>query len=504
MARIAGVDIPNNKRVEIALTYIYGIGRKSANDILAKTGINPDTRAKDLTEAEVAKLRDEIESSCSVEGDLRRDVALNIKRLVEINCYRGIRHRKGLPVRGQRTKSVEHEVSIITAIQAMENMNEEKYDIVPVYITKDNKMYCGQYINDITQYKDMENLLRISSQVTLAQRDGKVALLKCKPKFLEDKVYDYIDIAFPIVHGTNVEDGTLQGYLKMFNLPYAGCDVTSSAIGMDKYACKCLLHENGIPVLDCVCFTGKDCEDGLDSIIEKTEERFEYPVIVKPVNLGSSIGIQIAKNKDELLDAVEEAFTYSSKVLIEKAITNMKEVNCSVLGDGDEAQASECEEPVKTEDILSFNDKYISGGKKTGGKLGGKFGAKTSSQGKFSMNSGVLKLPAEITPEQKEKIQELSLKTFEVLGCSGVIRIDFMIDEDDGSIYVNEVNTIPGSLSFHLWKATGVSYEELLDRVIELAMKRNREEQSRTFSFDSNILAGYSARGLKGAKGMNK
>ena len=105
MARIAGVDIPNAKRVEIALTYIYGIGRKSANDILAKTGINPDTRAKDLTEEEVAKLRDEIENSYTVEGDLRRDVALNIKRMVEINCYRGIRHRKGLPVRGQRTKT---------------------------------------------------------------------------------------------------------------------------------------------------------------------------------------------------------------------------------------------------------------------------------------------------------------------------------------------------------------------------------------------------------------
>ena len=105
MARIAGVDIPNNKRVEIALTYIYGIGRKSANDILAATGINPDTRAKDLTESEVAKLRDEIENNYTVEGDLRRDVALNIKNMIEINCYRGIRHRKGLPVRGQRTKT---------------------------------------------------------------------------------------------------------------------------------------------------------------------------------------------------------------------------------------------------------------------------------------------------------------------------------------------------------------------------------------------------------------
>lgn len=383
-------------------------------------------------------------------------------------------------------KSVEHEVSIITALQAIENIDRNKYDIVPIYITKDNKMYCGNFIGNITQYKNIKNLLHISSQVTLAQRGNKVILLKCNKKFYESSVYDYIDIAFPIVHGTNVEDGTLQGYLKMFNLPYVGSDVISSACGMDKYVCKCLLKHNNIPVLDCKCFTLKDYNENLENIIYIVEKEFSYPVIVKPVNLGSSVGIQIAKNQEELNDAIEDAFSYSKKILIEKAIKNLREINCSVIGDYEFAEASECEEPIKTNEILSFNDKYISGSKKFGGTK--------------SMNAGVLKLPADISTDVKQTIQELALKTFKVLGCSGVIRIDFMIDKDTNSIYVNEVNTIPGSLSFHLWKATNLKYTELLDKLIELSLKRNREEKNITYSFDSNILSGYSLNGLKGTK----
>lgn len=388
-------------------------------------------------------------------------------------------------------KSVEHEVSIITAIQAIENMDKNKYDIIPIYITKDNKMYCGNSIGDIAQYKNLDNLLKTSSQVTLSQMNDKVVLLKCDKKFYENAVYDYIDIAFPIVHGTNVEDGTLQGYLKMFNLPYVGGDVVSSACGMDKYVCKCLLKDNNIPTLDCKCFSKKDYNDNSEGIINELENKFSYPVIVKPVNLGSSVGIQIAKNKEALQNAIEDAFCYAKKVLVEKAITNLREVNCSVVGDYESAEASECEEPVKTDEILSFNDKYISGGKKSGGKFGGS----------KSMNAGVLKLPAEISEDVRKTIQDLAVKTFHVLGCSGVIRIDFIIDNDTNTIYVNEVNTIPGSLSFHLWKATNLNYTDLLDKLINLSLKRNREEKDLTFSFDSNILAGYSSNSFKGTKG---
>lgn len=377
-------------------------------------------------------------------------------------------------------KSVEHEVSIITALQAMENIDKDKYEIIPIYISKTNKMYCGNKLFEIENYKDINKLIKNSKQITLVNKENKVALLKCKTKLFENEIYNYIDIAFPIVHGTNVEDGTLQGYLKMFDIPYIGSDVISSSIGMDKYACKCILKENNIPVLDCLCFTLDKYYSNTEEIITNVEDKFEYPVIVKPVNLGSSIGIKLAKNKNELKEALKNAFEYSNKVIIEKAIENLKEVNCSVLGNYENAQASECEEPIKKDDILSFKDKYISGGKKIGSK------------NEKTMNAGSLKLPAKISNQTKQKIQKLSLDTFKILGCNGVIRIDFIIDKDTEEIYVNEVNTIPGCLSFHLWRESKLSYKELLNKVIELGLKRYREESNITFSFESNILSTYS------------
>jgi len=389
-------------------------------------------------------------------------------------------------------KSVEHEVSIITAIQAIENMDKTKYDIIPIYIAKDNKMYCGKYISDIEQYKNIKKLIDRSIQITLIQKANKVALLKCDKKFYENGIYDYIDIAFPIVHGTNVEDGTLQGYLKMFNIPYVGSDIISSATGMDKYAFKCILKENNIPVLDCIYYTLENYNNGVKNIIDDVEKKISYPIIIKPVNLGSSIGIQVVKTSSELEEAIIDAFSYANKIIVEKAIINLKEINCSVLGDYEDAQASECEEPLKTDEILSFKDKYLSGTKSKSAKFGND----------NSMNAGVLKLPADIPNETKQKIQELSIRTFKVLGCTGVARIDFIIDNNNNDVYVNEINTIPGSLSFHLWKATNLSYPDLLDRLINLGIKRNREEQNRTFSFDSNILSGYNLNGLKGSKGI--
>lgn len=381
-------------------------------------------------------------------------------------------------------KSVEHEVSIITAIQAIENIDKSKYEVIPIYIAKNNKMYCGKLIGDITNYKNIDNVVENSDRVELCKKGDKVALLRCDKKIFENSIYDYIDVAFPIVHGTNVEDGTLQGYLKMFNLPFVGCDVLASSVGMDKYVCKCVLKDNGIPVLDCICVNVKEYNESKNKTIMQIEDKFSYPVIVKPINLGSSVGIKIAKNKDELFEVIDNAFMYSKKILIERAITNLKEVNCSVLGDYEMARASECEEPVKTDEILSFNDKYISGGKKGGASK--------------SMNASCLKLPADISKSLKKKIQDLAIKTFHVLDCSGVIRIDFMIDKDTDEVFVNELNTIPGSLSFHLWKATGVSYKQLLDEMISLALKRVREEKDIIFSFDSNILSGVTMKGLKG------
>lgn len=391
-------------------------------------------------------------------------------------------------------KSVEHEISIISAIQAIQSMDREKYDIIPIYITKNNEMYVGEQIAEIEAYKDIDRLCKNSQRVMLMCDGNKTNIMKFPFKAFKNNVYDYIDIAFPIVHGTNVEDGALQGYLQTLNLPYVGCDVLSSAVGMDKYVMKTVLKDQGIPVLDCLCFNIAEYNGGADKIVARIEQEIGYPVIVKPVNLGSSIGIKKAIDRSELEDALELAFEFAPKVLTERAIGNLKEINCSVVGDYESAEASECEEPVGSDEILSYSDKYLSGGKSA------KSPASSAQGTKGGMQSLQRKLPADIPAELRAQIRELAVKTFQALGCNGVSRIDFMIDMDSNSLYVNEINTIPGSLAFYLWEPVGVSYTKLLDRMISLALKRKRESESIHYSFDTNVLAGIKLGGTKGGK----
>ena len=383
-------------------------------------------------------------------------------------------------------RSVEHEVSIISAIQAINNLNKEKYDVIPIYITRENEMYVGEKIAKVEEYKNLKNLLSESQRVILVPNKDRVDIVKYPLKKFGKNEYDYIDIAFPIVHGTNVEDGTLQGYFKTLGIPFVGPDVLSSAIGMDKYVMKTVLKDNNIPVLDCLRFNMNEYTTNCDGIIKRVEENIDYPVIVKPINLGSSVGIKVAKNKEELQEAVDYAFQFAMNILIEKAITNLKEINCSVVGDYEEANASECEEPISTDEILSYEDKYIGGSKKTGSK---------------GMASLQRKIPADISKETRDKIRKLAVDTFKVLGCNGVSRIDFIMDYKTNEIWVNEINTIPGSLSFYLWEPINVKYSELLDKVISSALKRDREEKSITYSFDTKILEGINLNGLKGSKG---
>jgi D-alanine-D-alanine ligase len=381
-------------------------------------------------------------------------------------------------------KSVEHEVSVISGIQAILSMDTEKYEVIPVYMTKSNKMYVGEDIGKIESYKDIDGLLKRSQRVIMINQGEKVSLISYPFKKFGKNTEISIDVAFPVVHGTNVEDGAFQGYLKTLGIPFVGCDVTASAIGMDKYIMKAVLKENDVPVLDAKLFTLSDYED-MDSLIEKVENSLGYPVIVKPVNLGSSVGISVAKNKVELVNSIDDAFRYATKVLVEHAITNLREINCSVLGDENEAIASECEEPMHTKDILSYEDKYVSNAKGGGSK---------------GMASVARKIPADLSLEKREEVRELAVKSFKTLGCNGVSRIDFMIDEDNGKLYFNEINTIPGSLAFYLWEPIGIPYKELLDRMIQLALKRVRTEESLTFTFNTNILNSASFGGSKGAK----
>lgn len=381
-------------------------------------------------------------------------------------------------------KSVEHEVSVISGIQAYMSMDTDKYDVIPVYMTKNNEMYIGDSIGDIESYKNIDELLKKSQRVIMINEDGRVKLVQYPVKKLGKNVEVGIDVAFPVVHGTNVEDGGFQGYLKTMGIPFVGCDVTASAIGMDKYITKLVLKESNVPVLDARLYTLSDYAD-MESMMNDIENVFGYPVIVKPVNLGSSVGISVAKRRVELANSVDDAFRYATKVLVEHAITNLREINCSVLGDENDAIASECEEPLHTKDILSYEDKYVSNAKGSGSK---------------GMASVSRRIPAELTPEKREEVRELAVRSFKALGCNGVSRIDFMIDADTDKLYFNEINTIPGSLAFYLWEPVGVPYKELLDRMIQLALKRERTEESLTFTFDTNILNQASFGGSKGSK----
>ena len=276
----------------------------------------------------------------------------------------------------------------------------------------------------------------------------------------------------------------MQGYLKTVGVPFVGCDVTASAVGMDKYVMKTILLDNDIPVLKCLHYTQEDYKD-IEKMIAQIESTLGYPVIVKPANLGSSVGISVAKNKDELVSAIDDAYMYATKILVEHAITRLREINCAVLGDELDAEASECEEPLHSKDILSYEDKYLSGGKGT------------KSQGMASVSR---KIPAELSSEKRREVRELAVKTFKCLGCNGVARIDFMIDEETDKLYVNEINTIPGSLAFYLWEPLGLKYTKLLDRMIELAYKRVRIESNITYTFDTNILDRQSLGGKAGIK----
>lgn len=376
-------------------------------------------------------------------------------------------------------KSPEHEISVISASQAIHAVDSDIYDIIPIYITKKGAWYTGAALLDLENYKNTEQLLTKCEKILITVNSDENALYQYPQKqfFWKDTFLKNIDIALPILHGAHGEDGAIQGLFELMNVPYAGCNVLASAIGMDKLAMKMMYRGLGLPLVPFINFFSSDWISKPQLIIEQSENELGFPVIVKPADLGSSIGISKADNAEELKASIDNAVQFSRKVIIEKAITNLKEINCSVLGDYEKAQPSVCEEPVVQSDkILSYNEKYVS---------------KSGSKGMATLKR---RIPAEISTEMSQEIQQMAVRAFQGTDCSGVARIDFLIDQNNNNIYVNEINTIPGSLSFYLWEATGVNFTELINRLVKLAQKKHREKNNLNFSFDQNIF------NLKGVK----
>lgn len=375
-------------------------------------------------------------------------------------------------------KSVEHEVSIISALQVIENLDKEKYNIIPIYISKDNKFYSSEFLSDINRYKDLDEIVRLSDEVYFTHENG--SLLVNKKDGLLKKVLFKIDIVFPVVHGLNVEDGTLEGFLEMYNIPYVGCDVCSSAVGMNKIIFKKVLESSNIHVVEYDTLNISEFEQDSKKAFEKIKDKLSLPIIVKPANLGSSVGIEIIKDEKEFVPKMQQVFEFCENVLIERCITNLREINCSVVGDFSSQEVSVLEEPIKEDEILSYKDKYLGNGK--GGKLS-KMGGKSS-----GMASLTRKIPAQLDKDQEDEIYNLAKNTFKLLNCEGISRIDFILDGDNNEIYVNEINTIPGSLSFYLWEPKGVKFSELLDKAIRIAIKRQERRNKITYSTNVNIL----------------
>lgn len=395
-------------------------------------------------------------------------------------------------------RSVEHEVSVISAMQAIAALNRSRYEIVPVYITKDNRFFTGEHLGKMETWRDIPAALRLAQQVVPARIDGRAVLLRWPQPHFGSREVCTLDVAVPVVHGTGVEDGALQGLFEYLGVPYTGCDVASSAAGMDKWTMKSLFCAAGLPVAEGVRLTAGQFYAEPAGQLDRIERALGWPVIVKPVNLGSSVGIGKARDRAGLEEKIRDALQYAPVVLCEKAIPHLREINCAVLGDRDETRVSVCEEPLNATDFLTYADKYQSGG---GGKQGAKGTAGGGKTGGAGMQSLSRRVPADLPPELAAQAQELARSAFLAIDAAGMSRVDLLLDDETKTLYVNEINTIPGSLAFYLWEASGLGFSDLLDEMVSLALKRSREQGALTHSFDVNLLAGVTLGGKSGSKG---
>lgn len=391
-------------------------------------------------------------------------------------------------------ESAEHEVSIISAIQAINKMNEEKYDIIPIYITKDRQWYTGAMLKDIDSYQDLSLIKKYATNVVLVEKNNRFILQKKKGLFKREVAE--IDIAFPIVHGTNVEDGVLQGYLQTIGIPFVGPNTYAGVVGQDKVFMKAIFEKEDLPLSKYVWFYDSEYKTDKDEVLKKIA-KLKYPLIVKPATTGSSIGISYAEDEAKLCEAIDDAINYDTKILVEEVVENLKEVNISVLGNYEHQKLSVIEEVNGHNKFLTYEDKYIGGG-----KTKAKFGVKSvpSCKGSKGMLSASRKIPADLSDKLKEEVETVAKKAFKALGSSGCSRIDFLIDSKKNKVYVNEINSIPGSLAFYLWEPLGKDYTELLDDMINIGIKDYKKRSSKTYTFDTNILQGFANNSLKGGK----
>jgi len=381
-------------------------------------------------------------------------------------------------------RSVEHEVSVITAQQVMAALPPEQFRAIPVYVAKSGAWYTGDVLRDLERFRDLDRVLGEATPVYARAEpaaSGNLYAATGRHGILGggDRVAARFEVAMPLVHGSHGEDGTLQGLFELSGIAFTGSDTAASAVAMDKRISKAVLRERDIAVLDDVLVRRDRWRRGRDAVSDEVLERYAYPLYVKPVSLGSSIGVSRVENREQLETALDVAFAYDDRCLVEAAQDGAVDINCAVLGRADETRVSVCEQPVKS-GLLSYADKYLT-------KSAGKGGAGKSAAG---MKGARRLIPAPIPDDLTSRIQEAAVAAFDAIGAEGVARVDFLVRPEQGQFVVNEINTIPGSLSFYLWERSGLPFDGLLRRLIELAVERRDSERELTYSIDTWLLRG--------------
>ena len=380
-------------------------------------------------------------------------------------------------------RSVEHDVSIVTAHQAMAVL-ASRHEVVPVYVTREGAWLTGPGLNDLEVYRD-KRWGEVGEEAVL--KPGTPGGLFVAGRLRGLRRVE-LDVAIPAVHGTFGEDGTLQGALEMAGLPYTGSGVVASAVGMDKHAMKNAFAAAGLPVLPHVLIDANRYDASADAALDEIENQIGYPVFVKPAHAGSSVGIGKATTREALRDAIDVARRYDTQLLAEKGAEGAIEINCSVLGGpGSEPRPSTCEQPVAWQEFLSFDDTYLRGGKSHGATSdrSAKTGETATGGG---MASADRRIPAPISEALTKQVQENALGAFRAVGAAGVARIDSFVKEESGETWLMEINTMPGSFSFYLWEATGVSFAGLMDTLIEIGLETHKQRSELMFTFESEML----------------
>jgi D-alanine-D-alanine ligase len=380
-------------------------------------------------------------------------------------------------------RSVEHDVSIVTGHQVMRAFDPEFYEVVPIYIDRDGRWFSGgplldlkNFTDEVTSYKGVQDVILSPS----VQHHGLI-LNPTAGRFDKSQV-KRLDVVFPAIHGTHGEDGTLQGLLELADIAYVGCGVLASAVANDKITTKAILKQHGIPVVDGVTFSRNEWLANPDSIVKQIMDSLPQPVFIKPATLGSSIGIGRVNEDENLLRAsIEVATHYDRRILVESAVRDGVEINCAVMGYGGNIRASVLEQPVSWEQFLTYDEKYLRGGE--------------------GMKSAERVIPAPISAELKEQIQQCAIKAFRAIDGRGTARIDFLVQPDSNTFYLNELNTMPGSLAFYLWEETGMPAREVVHQLIELAKEAHADKRRNTYNYQTSLIALTAQRGLKGAKG---